>query len=94
MNYSFSSLVQHFLFFALVSAENYKSKEKSYGRSDYGCILPWVQIHESCYLFGSYSNQSRTWEQSKEYCSKRNSYLVEIGSRQEQLSLAGETLFT
>lgn len=91
MNCSFIYLVQHFFFFVLVSAENYKSKDIPYGRSDSSCTLPWVQIYEGCYLFSNYSNQSRTWEQSKKYCSNRNGHLVEIGSRQKQLSLAGET---
>ena len=96
MNTSFTNLFQIFLFLisvAVAQKYNTTNKEIPNNLSGNGCAPPWVQIYEiydSCYLF---SNQSGHWEKSKEYCSERNSYLVEIGSRQEQLSLAGESSF-
>ena len=96
MNCSFTKLFQIFLFlFSVAVAQKYNTvnKEIPNNLSDVGCTPPWVQIYkinDSCYLF---SNQSGHWEESKEYCSDRNSYLVEIGSQQEQLSLAGENSF-
>ena len=96
MNTSFTNLFQIFLFLisvAVAQKYNTTNQEIPNNLSGVGCAPPWVQIYkiyDSCYLF---SNQSGHWEKSKEYCSERNSYLVEIGSRQEQLSLAGESSF-
>ena len=96
MNTSFTNLFQIFLLLisvAVAQKYNTTNHEIPNNLSGVGCDPPWVQIYkiyDSCYLF---SNQSGHWEKSKEYCSERNSYLVEIGSRQEQLSLAGESSF-
>ena len=89
MNCSFTFLFHTFLFLIPTVAAQISGKIPS-DLSDLGCAPPWVQIYDSCYLF---SNQSGNWEKSKNFCSNRSSYLVEIGSRQEQLSLAGESSF-
>ena len=93
LSMSMNCLFLAFLFsIPSVAAQNYdiKDKEILYDLSDLGCAPPWVQIYDSCYLF---SNQSGNWEKSKYFCSNRSSYLVEIGSRQEQLGLAGVSSF-
>ena len=92
MNCSLRLLFETFLFFSLAAAaqNNINDKETPNDLSDLGCAPPWVQMYDSCYLF---SNQSGSWEKGKEICSNQSSYLVEIGSRQEQLGLAGEASF-
>ena len=88
MNCYFTYLIQYFLFVVfIVSVQSYKSQNVAYDLNDSGCAPPWMQISDGCYLF---SNESETWEKGKEFCSNRSSYLVEIGSRLEQLSLAGK----
>ena len=90
MNCVFTILCETFLFSILVFAANSKNQEISNDLSGLGCAPPWVQMDESCYLF---SNQSGTWERSQDYCSNQSSFLVEIGSRREQLGLASKASF-
>ena len=90
MNCSFSNILKRFLFLILaVTSHNHESQSKEIlcDFSDLECTgEAWVKISDGCYCF---SKKPGSWEESKEYCSNRSSYPVEIGSQEEQLSIAG-----
>ena len=87
INNAFAKHFLNFLFVILVvtTQENtHKTQTFLQDRSDFGCTLPWVKINESCYCNGP----AGTWQEGRDFCFNKNGYLVEIGSKQEQMSLS------
>ena len=85
INNAFAKHFLNFLFVILVVTTQEYTHKTQKDLSDFGCTLPWVKINDSCYCNGP----AGTWQEGRDFCFDKSGYLVEIGSKQEQMSLSG-----
>ncbi|RVE63198.1 hypothetical protein OJAV_G00165410 [Oryzias javanicus] len=48
------------------------------------CPKDWIQFKGSCYFFSYFNDPWKTWDESRQFCQRKNSDLVVINNHEEQ----------
>ncbi|XP_043974280.1 natural killer cells antigen CD94-like isoform X2 [Gambusia affinis] len=77
----------------ILDYDNFPAAERCPQKQCKPCPKDWVMFQSNCYLFtkDEYSNNWKTWEQSRMFCLRENATLAVIDSQEEQEFINNKT---